>query len=102
VFHTITAVVGAGVLGLPYAIAALGLPGGVLALLLACVVSLWCSYLLAALHQIDGRRYNSYRSLGEAVLGPVWGFWAVAPFQVSEHPKAPHLWNAGFSRWSGA
>lgn len=83
VFHTITAVVGAGVLGLPYAIASLGLAGGLIALTVACIVSLYCSYLLASLHQINGKRYNSYRELGEGILGPLWGFWAVVPFQFS-------------------
>ncbi len=50
---------------------------------IACIVSLYCSYLLASLHQINGKRYNSYRELGEGVLGPHWGFWAVVPFQFS-------------------
>jgi hypothetical protein len=98
--HNLTAVVGAGVLGLPYAISSLGLATGVLALLVACVVSLYCSYLLAALHQIDGRRHNSYRALGEHILGPFWGFWAVAPFQVDPGrcctPGAAGAWCAAW------
>lgn len=57
--HTVTAVVGVGILGLPYAFSCLGWIGGLLALSIATVASLYTSYLLASLHEDkDGHRHN--------------------------------------------
>jgi len=52
-------VVGVGVLGLPSALSYLTWAGGVGLLMLSAVVSLYTSYLLAALHEgADGKRHN--------------------------------------------
>ncbi|KAK9831112.1 hypothetical protein WJX74_003668 [Apatococcus lobatus] len=80
--HTVTAVVGVGILGLPYAFSCLGWIGGLLALTIATVASLYTSCLLASMHEDkDGHRHNRYEELGKAVLGERAGFWAVATTQ---------------------
>ncbi len=57
--HSVTAVVGVGILGLPYAFSCLGWAGGLVVLAVATVASLYTSYLLAAMHEDkDGRRHN--------------------------------------------
>lgn len=68
-FHSVTAVVGAGVLGLPYSVRWLGWVAGMLYLGVACVVSYYTSYQLAVLHHHGGQRHNRYRDLGRYVFG---------------------------------
>ena len=69
-FHNVTAVVGVGVLGLPYAFSYLGWIWGVIALVTTLAASLYTAYLLAALHEeADGTRHNRYVDLGRAILG---------------------------------
>ena len=59
-----------GVLALPYTFSLLTWTGGIIALVLSASVSLYTSYLLAALHQNEqGVRHNRYLDLGRAVLG---------------------------------
>ncbi|KAL6771725.1 hypothetical protein ACKKBG_A27570 [Auxenochlorella protothecoides x Auxenochlorella symbiontica] len=81
-FHSVCAVVGAGVLGLPYAISYLGWAGGLSVLTALTLASMYTSYLLAALHEgHDGRRLNDYQAMGRAVLGRRVAAWTVAPVQ---------------------
>lgn len=61
--------VGAGVLGLPYAFSYLGWAGGLLSLTILCGVSLYTSYLLSELHEDGNIRLNTYREIGEHVWG---------------------------------
>jgi uncharacterized membrane protein len=79
--HTVTAVVGAGVLGLPYAFSYLGWFFGIVFLLLVMSVSYYTSWQLAGMHLMDGVRVNRYRDLGVRVLGPTLGRLAIVPFQ---------------------
>lgn len=58
--HTITAVIGAGVLNLPYAVSILGWVAGPILLLLFSWVTLYTSYLLADCHVFNGRRMRTY------------------------------------------
>lgn len=51
--HIITAIVGAGVLGLPKAVALLGWPSGLTLLLIFFLVTLWTSYLLTEVHEVS-------------------------------------------------
>ena len=67
--HIVTAIIGAGVLGLPYAISWLGWVVGVIVLVLFFVITLWCSLLLAEMHEVDGVKHPTYRSAVLAVLG---------------------------------
>ncbi|KAL3150737.1 hypothetical protein ABBQ32_000519 [Trebouxia sp. C0010 RCD-2024] len=83
-FHTITAVVGVGVLGLPYSFSYLGWVGGVFALVATLAASLYTAYLLSALHEEpDGTRHNRYVDLGRAILGDAWAKWLITPLQYS-------------------
>lgn len=76
-----TAVLGVGVLGLPYSFSYLGWAGGVLALAITLAASLFTSYLLAVLHEEpDGTRHNRYVDLGTAVLG-------TPMLHPSQHPR---------------
>ena len=71
-FHSITAMVGAGILALPYSFSYLTWSGGIISLVLCTSVSLYCSHLLAEFHEgpaPDRIRYNRYRDVGRAVLG---------------------------------
>ena len=63
-FHTVTAVVGVGVLSLPYAFSYLTWTGGLVALGVTTATSLYTGWQLASLHEDkDGRRHNRYRWL---------------------------------------
>ena len=45
-------------------------PAGLLLLTVLCGFSIYTSYLLAALHEApNGERLNTYREMGEAILG---------------------------------
>ena len=69
-FHNVCAVVGVGVLGLPYAFSYLGWFGGIFGLTATLVVSLYTAYQISALHEEpDGTRHNRYADLGRAILG---------------------------------
>lgn len=82
-FHSVCAVVGAGVLGLPYAFRYLGWVGGLLSLTTLFCVSLYTSYLLSELHEDGNIRLNTYREIGQHVWGETKGWWAVAPVQCT-------------------
>lgn len=57
-YHTITAVVGAGVLGLPHAFSFLGWGVGLLVLATAGLSALFTARLLAIMHESGGVRHN--------------------------------------------
>lgn len=63
VMHVITAVIGAGVLTLPSAMAALGYVGGTLTVVLAGLVTLYTAQLLADLYIINGKRQRTYTQM---------------------------------------
>lgn len=59
-----------GVLALPYTFSYLTWTGGLIALSLSAAVSMYTSYLLAAMHQDEqGTRHNRYLDLGKHVYG---------------------------------
>eukprot|EP01025_Chloroclados_australasicus_P061871 TRINITY_DN8126_c0_g2_i1.p1 TRINITY_DN8126_c0_g2~~TRINITY_DN8126_c0_g2_i1.p1 ORF type:complete len:450 (-),score=25.83 TRINITY_DN8126_c0_g2_i1:237-1586(-) len=80
-FHTVTSVVGVGVLGLPYALSDLGWTAGVIGLIIACAVSYYTSFLLITMHESKGTRFSRYRDLGQAILGERRGKLVIIPFQ---------------------
>lgn len=81
-FHNITAMVGAGVLGLPSAMVYLGWPAGVVIMTLSWVATLYTLYQMCALHEVKGRRFNRYHELGQYAMGPRAGLWTVIPCQL--------------------
>lgn len=70
--HVITAVVGAGVLSLPAAMASLGYAGGTIVFLAFGFVTLYTAQLLADLYCIDGQRQRTYSQMVRTVLGKKW------------------------------
>ena len=68
-FHIITAIIGAGVLGLPHAMSYLGWVGGVVALVAFFVVTMVCSFMLADMYEFDGKRHGTYGDAVVAILG---------------------------------
>eukprot|EP00884_Botryococcus_braunii_P006433 jgi/Botrbrau1/15791/Bobra.4_1s0142.1 len=83
-YHNVTAMVGAGVLGLPYAMTFLGWPGGVITLLFSWAVSLFTFQFLVRMHEApDGTRRDRYHELARDVLGDRWGTWLLLPFQIT-------------------
>eukprot|EP01026_Neomeris_dumetosa_P050426 TRINITY_DN4421_c0_g1_i8.p2 TRINITY_DN4421_c0_g1~~TRINITY_DN4421_c0_g1_i8.p2 ORF type:complete len:251 (-),score=14.82 TRINITY_DN4421_c0_g1_i8:5-757(-) len=101
-FHTVTSVVGVGVLGLPYAMSNLGWTAGIILLIVACAVSFYTSYLLISMHESRGKRFNRYRDLGQAILGDKLGLWVIVPFQfiVLIGLDITYMVTAGESLWA--
>eukprot|EP01025_Chloroclados_australasicus_P041097 TRINITY_DN4331_c0_g1_i1.p1 TRINITY_DN4331_c0_g1~~TRINITY_DN4331_c0_g1_i1.p1 ORF type:complete len:429 (-),score=21.23 TRINITY_DN4331_c0_g1_i1:914-2200(-) len=81
-FHTVTSMVGVGVLGLPFALSQLGWMVGVLGLAVVCAVSFYTGSLLIYMHESRGKRFSRYRDLGQAILGDRWGKWIIIIFQT--------------------
>ena len=79
IMHVITAVIGAGVLTLPSAMASLGYVGGTLTVVLAGLVTLYTAQLLADLYIINGKRQRTYTQMvltcfgrkGEIAIGVI-------------------------------
>lgn len=76
--HLVTVMFGAGVLGLPYAMASQGWALGLCMLALATGASAYSAFLLAELHTLrDGRRVRTLRALGEEIWGKRGRRWIV-------------------------
>lgn len=76
-----TAVAGPALLGLPFAMSLLGWVGGTVALLAGWATTLYTSYIVASLHDWDGRRHVRYRDLAESIFGKWWGRGLIWPCQ---------------------
>ncbi|KAL3850605.1 hypothetical protein ACJIZ3_012487 [Penstemon smallii] len=82
-FHNVTAMVGAGVLGLPLVLAQLGWYPGIIAILVSWMVTLYTLWQLIHLHElVPGKRFDRYSELGQHVLGDKLGSWVVMPQQL--------------------
>ncbi|WJX57826.1 hypothetical protein P8452_43344 [Trifolium repens] len=82
-FHTVTAMIGAGVLSLPYAMAYLGWIPGTLMLLLSWSLTLNTMWQMIQLHEcVPGTRFDRYVDLGKHAFGPKLGPWIVLPQQL--------------------
>ncbi|CAA0837666.1 Lysine histidine transporter 1 [Striga hermonthica] len=82
-FHNVTAMVGAGVLGLPLVLARLGWIPGISIILLSWLVTWYTVWQLIQLHESDtGQRFDRYTELGQHALGPNKGTWLVMPQQL--------------------
>ncbi|GAB4860497.1 Lysine histidine transporter 1 [Ancistrocladus abbreviatus] len=82
-FHNVTAMVGAGVLGLPYAMSELGWGPGVTIMVLSWVITLYTLWQLVEMHEIvPGKRFDRYHELGQHAFGEKLGLWVVVPQQL--------------------
>ncbi|XP_054808389.1 lysine histidine transporter-like 6 [Prosopis cineraria] len=82
-FHTVTAMIGAGVLSLPYAMAYLGWGPGTMLLLLSWCLTLNTMWQMIQLHEcVQGTRFDRYIDLGRHAFGPKLGPWIVLPQQL--------------------
>ncbi|XP_058227815.1 lysine histidine transporter 1-like [Rhododendron vialii] len=82
-FHNVTAMVGAGVLGLPYAMAELGWGPGVAVLVISWVVTLYTLWQMVEMHEmVPGKRFDRYHELGQYAFGEKLGLYIVVPQQL--------------------
>ncbi|KAL5553489.1 hypothetical protein UlMin_040890 [Ulmus minor] len=82
-FHCVTAMIGAGVLSLPYAMAYLGWGPGILVLVLSWCITLNTLWQMLQLHEcVPGTRFDRYIDLGRHAFGPKLGPWIVLPQQL--------------------
>ncbi|XP_056176345.1 lysine histidine transporter 1-like isoform X2 [Syzygium oleosum] len=82
-FHNVTAMVGAGVLSLPYAMSELGWGPGVAVLVLSWVITLYTLWQMVEMHEmVPGRRFDRYHELGQYAFGEKLGLYIVVPQQL--------------------
>ncbi|KAL2564720.1 hypothetical protein AAZV13_19G063500 [Glycine max] len=82
-FHNVTAMVGAGVLSLPSAMASLGWGPGVVILVLSWIITLYTLWQMVEMHEmIPGKRFDRYHELGQHAFGEKLGLWIVVPQQL--------------------
>ncbi|CDY37502.1 lysine histidine transporter-like 4 isoform X1 [Brassica rapa] len=82
-FHNVTAMVGAGVLGLPYAMSELGWGPGVAVLILSWVITLYTLWQMIEMHEMfEGQRFDRYHELGQAAFGRKLGLYIIVPLQL--------------------
>ncbi|THU71074.1 hypothetical protein C4D60_Mb08t31720 [Musa balbisiana] len=82
-FHNVTAMVGAGVLSLPYAMSELGWGPGIAVLILSWVITLYTLWQMVEMHEmVPGKRFDRYHELGQHVFGEKLGLWIVIPQQL--------------------
>ncbi|XP_061338722.1 lysine histidine transporter 2-like [Gastrolobium bilobum] len=82
-FHNLTAMVGAGVLSLPYAMTHMGWGPGVTILIMSWIITLYTLWQMVEMHEmIPGKRFDRYHELGQQAFGKKLGLWIVVPQQV--------------------
>ncbi|XP_044466236.1 lysine histidine transporter 1-like isoform X1 [Mangifera indica] len=82
-FHNVTAMVGAGVLSLPYAMSNLGWGPGVVILVLSWTITLYTLWQMVEMHEmVPGRRFDRYHELGQYAFGEKLGLYIVVPQQL--------------------
>ncbi|AAF97980.1 F21J9.6 [Arabidopsis thaliana] len=82
-FHNVTAMVGAGVLSLPYAMSNLGWGPGVTIMVMSWIITLYTLWQMVEMHEIvPGKRLDRYHELGQHAFGEKLGLWIVVPQQL--------------------
>ncbi|KAK2969801.1 hypothetical protein RJ640_028081 [Escallonia rubra] len=82
-FHNVTAMVGAGVLGLPYAMSELGWGPGVTVMVISWIVTLYTLWQMVEMHEmVPGKRFDRYHELGQHAFGEKLGLYIVVPQQL--------------------
>ncbi|XVF85179.1 hypothetical protein PTKIN_Ptkin17bG0097800 [Pterospermum kingtungense] len=83
-FHNVTAMVGAGVLGLPYAMAELGWGPGVTIMTLSWIITVYTLWQMVEMHEmVPGKRFDRYHELGQHAFGEKLGLWIIVPQQLT-------------------
>ncbi|KAK9090183.1 hypothetical protein Sjap_023360 [Stephania japonica] len=82
-FHNVTAIVGAGVLSLPYAMAQLGWGPGTVVLALSWIITLYTLWQMVEMHElVPGKRFDRYHELCQHAFGEKLGLYIVVPQQL--------------------
>ncbi|KAE9610505.1 putative amino acid transporter, transmembrane domain-containing protein [Lupinus albus] len=82
-FHNLTAMVGAGVLTLPYAMSHMGWGPGSVVLILSWIITLFTLWQMVEMHEmVPGVRFDRYHELGQHAFGEKLGLWIVVPQQL--------------------
>ncbi|KAK9076198.1 hypothetical protein SSX86_004531 [Deinandra increscens subsp. villosa] len=82
-FHNVTAMVGAGVLSLPYALSELGWGFGITVLFMSWVITLYTLWQMVEMHEmVPGKRFDRYHELGQHAFGERLGLFIVVPQQL--------------------
>ncbi|KAL0377333.1 UNVERIFIED_CONTAM: Lysine histidine transporter 1 [Sesamum radiatum] len=82
-FHNVTAMVGAGVLSLPYAMSELGWGPGVTVMVISWIITLYTLWQMVEMHEmVPGKRFDRYHELGQHAFGEKLGLWIVVPQQL--------------------
>ncbi|XP_009604772.1 lysine histidine transporter 1-like [Nicotiana tomentosiformis] len=82
-FHNVTAMVGAGVLSLPYAMSEMGWGPGVTVMLLSWAITFYTIWQMVEMHEmVPGKRFDRYHELGQHAFGEKLGLWIVVPQQI--------------------
>ncbi|KAG7593048.1 Amino acid transporter transmembrane domain [Arabidopsis thaliana x Arabidopsis arenosa] len=82
-FHNVTAMVGAGVLSLPYAMSNLGWGPGVTIMVMSWLITMYTLWQMVEMHEIvPGKRLDRYHELGQHAFGEKLGLWIVVPQQL--------------------
>ncbi|XP_024161062.1 lysine histidine transporter 1 [Rosa chinensis] len=75
--------VGAGVLGLPFAMSQLGWGPGVTVIVLSWIITLYTLWQMVEMHEsVPGKRFDRYHELGQHAFGEKLGLWIVVPQQL--------------------
>ncbi|BAT74326.1 Lysine histidine transporter [Vigna angularis] len=82
-FHNLTAMVGAGVLTLPYAMSMMGWGPGSVILILSWIITLFTLWQMVEMHEmVPGERLDRYHELGQKAFGEKLGLYIVVPLQL--------------------
>ncbi|KAJ3708800.1 hypothetical protein LUZ61_012505 [Rhynchospora tenuis] len=82
-FHNVTAMVGAGVLGLPFAMSQLGWGPGIVILILSWLLTLYTLWQMVQMHEcVPGKRFDRYHELAQHAFGEELGLWILMPQQL--------------------
>ncbi|KAL8489935.1 hypothetical protein ACS0TY_025727 [Phlomoides rotata] len=75
--------VGAGVLGFPFALSQLGWGPGVAVLVISWIITLYTLWQMVEMHEmVPGKRFDRYHELGQYAFGEKLGLWIVVPQQL--------------------
>ncbi|KAK4476697.1 hypothetical protein RD792_015857 [Penstemon davidsonii] len=81
--HNVTALVGAGVLGLPYAMSELGWGAGITIISLSWIITMYTLWQMVEMHEmVPGKRFDRYHELGQHAFGEKLGLYIVVPQQL--------------------